>query len=310
LLSYANPHSNQPTMSMRVAITGATGYVGSRITAFLRRHHCEVIPLVRDPAKLSDPRSTKFELGQPPLRGFLEGSDALVHCAYDFDCRSSREIHENNVVGSRLLVEEALRCGVERIIAISSASAFPGCRSVYGRTKLDIESIVSHAGGINVRPGLVYGPTPGGVFGAVLRRMQKAAFLPVLAGSAIQRTLHEDDLNDALLRLLHAPPRSVSAPVFLAEEEPRTFRQVLTVMAEAIGRQPVLVPVPWLPAYAFLRLGEGLRLPMPFRSDSLLGLVHGNTTPDFTPAKTLGCSCRAFVATPDLRAAWSLPDAA
>lgn len=295
---------------MRVAVTGATGYVGSRITDFLRRNHGEVIPLVRDPAKLPGTHSIKFVLGKPPTRSSIQGINALIHCAYDFDCQTHAEIYEKNVIGSRLLVEEALRCGVEKIIAISSASAFPGCRSVYGKTKLEIESIVSQAGGVNVRPGLVYGPTPGGVFGSVLRQVQRATLLPVVAGSAVQRTLHEDDLNDALLKLLQVNPRSIPTPVCLAEEPPTTFRQMLDVLADALGRQPLFVPVPWFPVYQVLRLCEQLRLPAPFRSDSLLGLVYGNASPDFALAKALGCSCRPFIATPDLRAAWSFPAAA
>ena len=48
----------------------------------------------------------------------------------------------------------------------------------------------------------------------------------------------------------------------------------MTVFAVQEGWRCRLGPVPWKPIYGLFRAGEFLRLCLPFRTDSLLGLVQ------------------------------------
>ena len=97
---------------------------------------------------------------------------ALVHCAYDFKPVSRREIQRVNVEGSRKLLAAATAGGVQRIAVMSTISAFEGCRSDYGKAKLEIEAAARAAGALVVRSGLVWAdgpPSGGGMFGSLAR---------------------------------------------------------------------------------------------------------------------------------------------
>jgi len=69
----------------------------------------------------------------------------------------------STVEGSIRLLRMAKAAGVGRIVFISTISAFTGARSRYGRAKLQVESVCRELGGIILRPGLVFGDSPGGV---------------------------------------------------------------------------------------------------------------------------------------------------
>src|SRR5437899_1902044 len=112
-------------------VTGASGFVGSRIANELRQHAA-----VRELGRHSQ---YHFALGKPVDRGVLEGADVLVHCAWDFTPKSWAEVKRIDVEGSLDLFAVAREAGVGRIIYISSMSAFEGTKSNYGRAKLAIE---------------------------------------------------------------------------------------------------------------------------------------------------------------------------
>ena len=71
-------HRDAGSPSMVVAVTGATGLVGSALSAFLSTGGHRVIRLVRRPARGEDER--EWEPGRP-APGLLSGVDAVVHLA-------------------------------------------------------------------------------------------------------------------------------------------------------------------------------------------------------------------------------------
>ena len=104
---------------------------------------------------------------------------ALIHCAYDMTLRQPDQIRQVNVDGSATLLRSAAERGVERIVVLSSMSAYDGTEQLYGRAKLDIERLTLDVGGAAIRPGLVYGPDAGGMAGT-LAGLTKLPVVPVL----------------------------------------------------------------------------------------------------------------------------------
>ena len=111
-------------------VTGASGFVGSAIAAALRasgRH--AVVALVRSssPRTNLDPRDrvvTGDLTDRASLSAALTGVRFLFHAAADYRlwARDPEEIVRNNVEGTRLIMEAALRAGVERIVYTSSVA--------------------------------------------------------------------------------------------------------------------------------------------------------------------------------------------
>src|SRR4051812_36344711 len=123
-------------MERQCIVTGANGFVGSRLRFHLERAGWKVIGWTRHPK----PGGVAFRLGENVSSRQLEGVEAVVHCAYDFKARGWHEIQAVNVNGSRRFLQAARDAGVKKLVFISSISAFPGCRSLYGKAKMEIEA--------------------------------------------------------------------------------------------------------------------------------------------------------------------------
>jgi nucleoside-diphosphate-sugar epimerase len=176
------------------------------------------------------------------------------------------------VEGTHRLLEAAKEAAVGRIIVFSSMSAFAGTSQIYGRAKLDIEAMTIGCGGCAVRPGLVYGDQAGGMAGA-MRKLTTLPIVPVIAGGAGVYTVREEDLMRAVARLASATtlePGTIS----IAHPSRVTLLNLLRTFAAQEDRRCRFVPVPWQLVYWLLRSGELMRLRLPFRADSLLGLIH------------------------------------
>ncbi len=114
----------------RTLVTGATGFVGSHVTRLLVERGDEVLATVRP---RSDVRSLE-QLGVDTVRAdvrdrravrrAMRDVDRVFHTAGTTNLRLARErVFALNVEGSRIVLEEALRAGVERVVYTSSVAA-------------------------------------------------------------------------------------------------------------------------------------------------------------------------------------------
>jgi nucleoside-diphosphate-sugar epimerase len=221
---------------------------------------------------------------------------AVIHCAYDFRPVGWKEIYRVNVEGSTRLFRAAKDAGVDRIIFISSISAFDGCSSLYGKAKLEIENVAASMGASIIRSGLVYGSRPsGGMFGALQRSVAKSKVIPLIgSGKYIQYLVHEEDLCGLILRLLRDEENLPLGPVVAASPYGWRIRDLVQVMATAQHTRVRLVPLPWQAIWLGLKVSELLGMGLPFRSDSVISLVRQNPNPDFSLSDQLGYRFRGF----------------
>jgi nucleoside-diphosphate-sugar epimerase len=263
-----------PMRAPVVAVTGASGYLGSQICRTLESRGWQAVRLTRSPEQ-GHGQGFSYDLAMPitaQAREALLSADVLIHAAYDLSLTSSTDIWRVNVEGTRRLLKAAREAAVDRIIVLSSMSAFEGTTQLYGRAKLDIEAITTESGGCAVRPGLVYSDQAGGMAEA-MRKLTILPIVPVIAGGAGVYTVREQELMRVVVLLASATtlePGTIS----VAHPSRVALTDLLRAFAGQQDRRCRFVPVPSRPVYWLLRTAEFMRLRLPFRADSLLGLIH------------------------------------
>jgi nucleoside-diphosphate-sugar epimerase len=258
---------------MKIAVTGATGFIGSHLCeSFLARGH-EVTCLVRDPAKLRwiaglPVRLAQGDLESPDaLKDFVSGQDIVVHAAGLTKARSLDEFLRANVGGTERLLN-AIRAHdprIRRFIYFSSQAAMgPSSAdapltedgeqkpvSLYGRSKSLAENCMQ---GFRdalpmtvVRPPPVYGPRDTDVL--AFFRFVSRGIAPALGGRHLVNVLYVKNLVHGVSLAIERPMGSYRS-YFFADGGERTWGEILDLMAQAIGRKALRVRVPFFAAAA------------------------------------------------------------
>ena len=231
-----------------VTVTGATGYVGSHFARAARRAGWRVVAATRHASAHAD-AWVPYDLRTPAW--VLDGeATPIVHLAVLAGGSDERDVE---VDAAHALLQEARKHGTY-VLFVSSQVARADAPTAYGRTKHAIEERVLASGGIVVRPGLVYGGAPGGLYATLLRAARRAVMLPAVVPPPCVQPVHVDDLAAALLRALESPERWFGRVLHVAEPEPRPFSAWMHELAATFGRAPWCVPIP----AALVRAGTAL----------------------------------------------------
>lgn len=173
---------------MLIALTGATGFIGSFTARALAMAGHQVRALVRSTSRREHiaPHVAEWREGDAvdpqALAGLVAGVDAVIHNAVDWDAleRSPITHFERNVMGSLRLLEATRQAGVGQFLFVSSGAVhheiLPGGHitenhptwphSIYGAYKASIEPFLKayhYDYGMNTsawRPVAVYGVDP------------------------------------------------------------------------------------------------------------------------------------------------------
>jgi len=248
----------------RVAITGASGLIGSALSAFLTDRGDEVVRLVRRQPRTSD------EIGWDPESrtldpGDLAGLDAVVHLAgagvadHRWTSAYKRKILDSRINGTTTIATALADLGEP--IALVSGSAI----DAYGDRGEEILTEQSKAGqgfladvvraweaatapaqeaGLRVahaRTGIILAPG-GGAMGRVLPLAKLGLAGPLGNGRQYWSWI---TLHDEVRALAHLIDQDLAGPVNLVSTEPLRQAEIMKALGKQLGR-PALLPAPAL----------------------------------------------------------------
>lgn len=272
----------------KVAVTGATGFLGSHLVDRLLREGYEVSAHARDPgkAKMLDSRVSVF-IGDicdaDVLAEAFAGCEWVFHTVSNFRTASGppESYRQINVKGTETALEAARKAGVKRFIHCSTigvhgdvaespateTSPFnPG--DLYQETKLEAERVaMAYAGQdgmevVAVRPCSMYGPGDLRML-KMFRMLSKKTFFKVGPCRENFHAVYIDDVVDGFLKA--ASTQAISGEVFIvggAKYVP--LDEYIDTAAVAVGapkpflRLPywMLISAAWLCEKLFVPLGK------------------------------------------------------
>jgi nucleoside-diphosphate-sugar epimerase len=275
----------------KIAITGATGFVGGALARRLAAAGHQLVALARSTSNreaLAD-LPIQWHLGDvtdpASLEGFADGADWLIHAAGRLGEAGVPEsaYQELHVEGTRNLLTAVALSSPTRILYVSSPGvlgpiegepaneAAPLAPSnIYERSKAAAEQVAQQfiARGLPIviaRPEFIYGPGDLHVLG-LFQAVANGRFFTINNGRAYcHPTYIEDAVNGMILALEKGRPGEI---YHIAGPEPVTFRQLGETIAAALNAPPPKLslpqPVAWLGATTLELMGKlaGKRPPL------------------------------------------------
>lgn len=228
-----------------LALTGATGFVGShvleaalaaghRVRALTRREQPPLDGVVWVKGTLADTAA---------LAALVEGADAVIHVAGLTNTPDPAQFEAANVAGTANVIAAMKAHKVARLVFVSSLAARKPELSAYGASKARAEVLVEASGldWTTVRPPGVYGPRD--VDYLEMFRTAKLGFVPLPPGGA-SSLIHVSDLAWLLVKLTDTAPatrKQVYEPDD-GREGGWSHKELAQAIARAVGRRAVFAP--------------------------------------------------------------------
>lgn len=250
---------------LRVLVTGASGFVGAALVPALLAsgHHVRAALRVAGPLPNGVEGAVIGDLGIAANRSSaFAGIDAVVHGAGLMPAETGLAEAEFDRINTRAALDvarTAARAGVKRFVFLSSVRAqvgpsaphivtedmAPEPTDAFGRSKLAAERALADAGlpVVVLRPVTVHGPGMRFNMARLLDLARSPWPLPFGAVTARRSILARDHLVDAVLLALEDPAMAGGA-YLVADPEPLSVGEMIAVMRRALGRPPLLAPVP------------------------------------------------------------------
>lgn|SRR5512138_363739 len=259
----------------RIVITGATGFIGSRLALQAHRLGLDVVAAGRELSPLETERANELraagvrlaigKLQEPAhARELVTAADAIIHLAAAQHEAGMPEAYfrDVNVLGTRVLLEAAREHGVRRFVYGSSIGVYGTSGddvldetsalrpdNIYTRTKLEAEEVVaSFAQQLEtsvVRISETYGPSDFRLL-KLFRAIDRGHFVIVGSGANRRQCLHVNDLTRALL-LTAQHPLAVDQTFVIAGAESMTTNEMARLIAAALNRRTPKLHAPLWP---------------------------------------------------------------
>ena len=261
---------------MIVLVTGASGFVGSRLCAQLVKDgRFQVRGATRRP--YSPPAGVESaptgDIGpETDWTAALSGVSVVVHLAArvhvtrDASANPLEEFRRVNVAGTDRLLRQALAAGVRRVVYVSSVKVNgesgthseadpPRPEGPYAISKYEGEEVVRRFGrdsgieSVIVRPPLVYGPGARANFHALLRAVRSGVPLPFGAVQNRRSLVALDNLVDFIITCT-THPAAAGETFFVSDGNDLSTAELIRRIAQAFDRPARLLRVPESLLYA------------------------------------------------------------
>lgn len=239
-------------LGIKTLVTGASGFIGARLSEYLVSEGADVKVLIRDETQVATfnrmkCRSIVGDVTQPESLGpAVKDCEYIFHCAGHKGRPSAEAVRTVNVDGTVNLLSAADQAGVKRMVHVSSVAVHGNTlpASVTEELPLQITGnayTVSKAEGeqaalnfgrthaievVVVRPTLVYGPGSSDWVVQPLLQAQRNELVLINDGNGSANFIYIDDLLEGMILAAQVPAAAGEA-FLLSGQQPVTWREYL-----------------------------------------------------------------------------------
>jgi nucleoside-diphosphate-sugar epimerase len=301
--------------SLKVLVTGATGFIGSHLVEALVQRGEEVRCLIRNPNDLKWLMGLPIEVfpgdcnDRTSLQGAVKGVDQVFHLAGVTKAVEEKTYFEVNAFGTENLVHACLKNNphLQKFIYLSSQAAAGPCQnadkkkeadrcepvSAYGQSKrMGEELALVHAHELPLlilRPSAVYGPRDRDFYASF--KLLSKRIKPCLWGHEQHISIcYVQDIVQAIL-LASEIKESGGEIFFLSDGQQYRLGEIGDVFAGAMGVNPVCIRVPGWAILGIASLAEYLSRisgkPALLNKGKVEEMIQKNWVCDITKARTV-----------------------
>jgi nucleoside-diphosphate-sugar epimerase len=268
-----------------IAVTGASGLVGSHLVDYLAAREYRVVAVVRSSTSakefLDRWRRLKVSLFEanvsdlPSLKQALDGVDVVVHAAGVVDPYGTRSvIFDVNVEGTGNVLAAAKAQAVKQFVYVSSLSVITGqhdqygvgeevpvrkCGEAYADSKVEAELLVMAESVTDqivvtaVRPGFIYGPREHAWLPRLIDSIASGKAALIDGGTKQTNVIYVENLNRAI-EATFLNPKAYGQVYNLTDGEVISKKQLFDAIADGLNLPRVKKVVPGFIARAFCQV--------------------------------------------------------
>lgn len=237
-----------------VTVFGGTGFLGRRIVRQLRdrgftvriasRHPDRGQSLFPDPDPcIASIRADVNEEGS--VVAAVAGCFAVVNAVSLYVERGKDSFRSVHVEAAARIARLAAAAGLERLVHVSGIGADAGSSSLYIRSRGEGEAAVTRAfpSAIVIRPTVMFGADDA-FLAPLLSMLRRLPVFPLFgSGGTRLQPVYVEDVGEAVARILGFAPADWIYE--LAGPRVYTYRSLLRELGAKLGKEPVLLPVPF-----------------------------------------------------------------
>ena len=254
-------------MNRTIAVTGATGFLGSCLVQHFLSCGDKVIALVRTipEQKLPGVHYVLFDLTSGKCSESFINAECLIHTAYVAVNKSISSLSDN-ISGTKALF--SLFPETTRKIFISSVSADPHSPAVYAQQKAAIEKLFVESNGCAIRPGLILGN--GGLFANMRDYLRKKNSIPIFSGG--KQPLQTVFVHDLVLAIDKLIVNDLKGVFTFCEHEPVHYKDFYIELCKQLNVKPRFISIPFWVAGCMVSCANAVGITLPINHDNLQGL--------------------------------------
>lgn len=275
---------------MKVLVTGATGFTGSRVVPLLLKSGYQVRCLTRATSDRSPLSALTVEWATGDLANpetvttALSGVDAL------FNIASLGFGHAESILKS---MKEA---GVKRGLFISTTAIFTQLNAGSKSVRLAAEEAIQSSGldYTILRPTMIYGSPRDRNMWRLIRLLKITPIMPIFGdGESLQQPIFVDDVAGAVLLALQNNV-TIGKSYNIAGKAPLTYNQVIDTVASTLSKRVWKLHLPYMPIVRMLQFTEQMRIRLPIKAEQVLRLNENKAFSYEEAQRDFGFSPRSF----------------